>query len=34
MVGCNDSDADKFRRAFANQREGIIRQFIDKIKKL
>ena len=32
IVKCNHSDADKYRRAFANQREGRIREFIDRIK--
>ena len=32
LIKCSNSDADKYRRAFANQREGIIRKFVDKIK--
>ena len=32
LIGCDNSKADKYRRAFANQREGLMNEFISKIK--
>ena len=34
LIGCDNSKADKYRRAFANQREGLMNEFISKIKHL
>ena len=32
LLNCNHSTADQYRRAFANQREGLMNEFISKIK--
>ena len=34
LLNCNHSTADQYRRAFANQREGLMNEFISKIKHL
>ena len=34
LLNCNHSTADRYRRAFANQREGLMNEFISKIKHL